>query len=239
MRCQQPERQFFIHALLRGPQVRFACCDRRHAERNTLIPEPDIWTYFCEIALGVKHLHRHGIIHRDLKPQNVLIGVDGHLKIADLGVAHIVRGTRNTRVQVSWVHTSDPAWKGVVAQPPLQGGPCGTAAARGFGWQCLRCRSAHASSSPHGACNLSLTAHSVWLPAARMKFGTPNYMPPEIWRHDPYSFPVDIWALGCILHELCTRTPLFLGPTERDVESKASVKKAGRHTAQGGLCSEL
>jgi serine/threonine protein kinase len=29
-----------------------------------------------------------------------------------------------------------------------------------------------------------------------------------------YNWPIDIWAVGCILFELLTRTPLFPGDTE-------------------------
>lgn len=37
--------------------------------------------------LGLETLRRHSLVHRDLKPGNLLIGSDGHLVIADLGLA--------------------------------------------------------------------------------------------------------------------------------------------------------
>ncbi len=34
--------------------------------------------------------------------------------------------------------------------------------------------------------------------------GTPYYLSPEIINNTPYKFKSDVWALGCILYELCT-----------------------------------
>jgi serine/threonine protein kinase len=39
------------------------------------------------IAEGLAYLHGKGIVHRNLKPQNVLVSVQGHLKIANLTMA--------------------------------------------------------------------------------------------------------------------------------------------------------
>lgn len=40
--------------------------------------------------------------------------------------------------------------------------------------------------------------------------GTPLYMAPETLEGKPYSFASDIWALGCVLYELCTGDPPFI-----------------------------
>jgi serine/threonine protein kinase len=43
--------------------------------------------YVRQAALGLQHLHRHGLVHRDIKPHNLMIGRDGVIKVADLGLA--------------------------------------------------------------------------------------------------------------------------------------------------------
>ncbi|CAH2295493.1 kinase C delta type-like [Pelobates cultripes] len=41
----------------------------------------------AEMVCGIQYLHKNGIIHRDLKPRNILLDGNGHLKIADFGLA--------------------------------------------------------------------------------------------------------------------------------------------------------
>lgn len=55
---------------------------------------------FREFCLYVKTLHDRGIIHRDLKPENVLVGFDGKVRGADLGLAVFFWEDAETLTQV-------------------------------------------------------------------------------------------------------------------------------------------
>ena len=55
--------------------------------------------YTAELVLAVDTVHRMGYIHRDVKPDNMLIGKDGHVKLADFGTC--VPMLRDGRVRCS------------------------------------------------------------------------------------------------------------------------------------------
>jgi len=47
--------------------------------------------------------------------------------------------------------------------------------------------------------------------SAGMVWGSPQYMAPEVWRHQPGGAPADMWALGIILYELASSTRPYEG----------------------------
>ncbi len=72
--------------------------------RKTGAPLPiETGVYVCaEVAKGLDHAHRRrdeanrplGVVHRDVSPQNVLLSVEGEVKVADFGIAK-ARGVLN------------------------------------------------------------------------------------------------------------------------------------------------
>ncbi|XP_075497437.1 mitogen-activated protein kinase kinase kinase 18-like [Primulina tabacum] len=63
------------------------------AKQGRLLDEGLIQFYAHQILLGLSYLHLNGIVHCDIKGQNILIGEDGGLKIADFGCAKWVESS--------------------------------------------------------------------------------------------------------------------------------------------------
>ncbi|EOD23112.1 hypothetical protein EMIHUDRAFT_195699 [Emiliania huxleyi CCMP1516] len=51
----------------------------------------------AEVATGISFLHGNGVMHRDIKPSNVLLDTEYHAKVADFGLARLVRAQSSAR----------------------------------------------------------------------------------------------------------------------------------------------
>ena len=51
------------------------------------LPEKEAITLASRMCEALAHMHEHGVVHRDLKPGNVMICLDGSIRILDFGIA--------------------------------------------------------------------------------------------------------------------------------------------------------
>eukprot|EP01035_Chromulina_nebulosa_P020561 gene20561-26666_t len=58
-----------------------------HLSRMKKFPEHLTRFYAAEITMALDVLHANDVVYRDLKPENILLDKDGHIKLADFGLA--------------------------------------------------------------------------------------------------------------------------------------------------------
>lgn len=63
---------------------------------NGPVPVKTAIDYALQIVAGIEHAHRRNIIHRDIKPQNIIVSVDGTVKLVDFGIARMLSQTTRT-----------------------------------------------------------------------------------------------------------------------------------------------
>jgi eukaryotic-like serine/threonine-protein kinase len=66
--------------------------------RRKRLPTQEAVGLALQACRGLEHAHAAGLVHRDVKPQNLLLGSDGVLKIADFGIARAAEATALTQV---------------------------------------------------------------------------------------------------------------------------------------------
>ena len=57
-----------------------------HLHRMGRFTEEVARFYFAEVLLALEYLHGNRVVYRDLKPENVLLDIDGHVRLADFGL---------------------------------------------------------------------------------------------------------------------------------------------------------
>ena len=80
---------FFAMELVDGVSLRQLIKSKKAtpAEALALVPQ------LCE---ALEYAHARGVIHRDIKPENILVDKSGRVKVADFGLARIIRGDNAT-----------------------------------------------------------------------------------------------------------------------------------------------
>ena len=61
-----------------------------------------------QMAQGIEAAHESGIVHRDIKPQNIIISMDGKVKVTDFGIARAASSQTMSATAVGSVHYISP-----------------------------------------------------------------------------------------------------------------------------------
>lgn len=78
---QTPENLYMILDYCPGGDLAF------HLNKRQIFDENEARFYIAEVILAMEYIHSLNIIYRDLKPENILIDGEGHVKLADFGLA--------------------------------------------------------------------------------------------------------------------------------------------------------
>lgn len=81
---QTPEKLYLVTEFMQGGELFF------HLRKERFFSVARAKFYAAEILLALAYMHDKNTIYRDLKPENVLLGLDGHVKLTDFGLSKVL-----------------------------------------------------------------------------------------------------------------------------------------------------
>lgn len=80
---KSPDCQYIVMELLEGITL------KQYMQKKGSLSWKEALHFSAQISKALSHAHSKGIVHRDIKPQNIMVGKDGSIKVADFGIAHL------------------------------------------------------------------------------------------------------------------------------------------------------
>jgi serine/threonine protein kinase/membrane-associated protease RseP (regulator of RpoE activity) len=76
---------YFVMELVEGVTIRKLISEHK-------LPPPEALKIVPQLCDALEYAHSEGVVHRDIKPENILVDKNGRIKIADFGLARLVKG---------------------------------------------------------------------------------------------------------------------------------------------------
>ncbi len=76
---------YLVMEFVEGPNV-------RHLIREGALPVDEAIPLVLSVCEALDYAHDKGVVHRDIKPENLLLTRNGAVKVADFGIAEMMRG---------------------------------------------------------------------------------------------------------------------------------------------------
>ena len=80
---RSPDLDYIVMELLEGITLKV------YMQSKGALPPKECVHFVTQIARALSHAHSKGIVHRDIKPQNIMICMDGSVKVTDFGIAYL------------------------------------------------------------------------------------------------------------------------------------------------------
>lgn len=187
--------------------------------------------WFAEIVLALEYIHNLGIIHRDVKPDNIMISLDGHVKLGDLGLSKVTSRAESSISDHSQQEQEDQTGVISLMQKIFPSQSAATGCVQKYSRMSPIRKSLtgtglsnNVKSSPRYASHSSLNQSpsefdlsSKLFVSHHSQVGTACFMAPETVKRQRYNAGIDWWSFGVTIYECSLAERLFRGHTKQEI----------------------